>query len=255
MIFKKRTLKNSILWVVGCFICSSVLLVAKEQHLVYDGDADIYELIYDDNRISVADMQEIWWLSPWVGEPPVGPFNIGISERRSPSGDDMVDKVFMAPGLESCEPGLNCGRDSRKADAAFLENAARNLRAGDKQVKRLRSEKLPPVLEPVRSYLLLHLQLSLEREKARYQYLKSGDFGPMRNLLCACSCGQPEEAFFQQLITTSEFSTRLELTSRWRNQALECEWKLHPPEYPLDSWKRFLNDFGIIETRRFKRID
>jgi hypothetical protein len=237
----------SILRAVAFLICCSSLLTAKENHLVYDGDAYIYELTFDDSRISAGDMREIWWLSPWVGQPPIGPFNI--------FGQD-IDKVFMVPRPDRCEPGANCSRNARDPDADFLENAARNLRVGDGQVKRLRKVKLPSVLEPVRSYLLLRLKLSLEREKARYRYLKSGDLGPLRSLLCACSCGTPEEALLQQLKTTSDFDTKIGLTQhQWHNQALECERKLYPPGYPMAAWKQFIKDFGIAEQRAYKQID
>ena len=164
---------------VAVFFVLSSITLAKEQRFIYDGDVDVYELTFDDNRISAVVMRQTAWLSPWITDPKA-PFQIGFSEWTSPSGENMVDKVFMALPLELCtkKPGMDCDTVNPEIpDSAFLRNAARNLKTGDEQVEKLRKLKLPPVLEPVRAYLLLHLNLSLEREKSRYDYLKIGNPG------------------------------------------------------------------------------
>jgi hypothetical protein len=239
-------------------LCCSFTLIAKEQHLVLDGDIDIYELTFDDTRISAAAMQEIWWFSPWVDSPPKGPFEIARAEWKSPIGDIIVDKTFYAPELELCviKPDANCNPNPEVPDAAFLENAARNLKTGDEQVGKLQKDKLPSVLEPVRVYLLLHLKISIEREKARYEFLKSGDLTPMQRILCGeCSCSAEQEVLLKQLKTTIEDRQKLRLTRKWHNEALKCEAKTYPPAYPMAAWKQFINDFGIKEQRRYKQID
>jgi hypothetical protein len=173
-----------------------------------------------------------------------------------PDGTYVVDKTFIA-WLEFCPaaPPWNCEPyDPKVPDAAFMRNAARSLQRADDQVDRLLHEALPTVLEPVRAYLLEHLLLSVERERYRYEYLKSGDIGPMRQLLCReCACGAPEETLLAQLQTTADPKLRLDLSRfSWYNQILECERKTHPPAYPLAAWERFLKDFGITERRRGK---
>ena len=116
----------SSLGVLVFLMCCSLNLVAKDQHLVYDGESYIYELTFDDGRISDDTMRDIWWLSPWVGEPPQGPFGIAGSVWISPQGETLVDKVFYAPWLELCfeKPGVNCDRNPEVLDKAFLERVA-----------------------------------------------------------------------------------------------------------------------------------
>lgn len=248
----------SSLGVLVFLLCCSLNLVAKDQHLVYDGESYIYELTFDDGRISDDTMRDIWWLSPWVGEPPQGPFGIAGSVWISPQGETLVDKVFYAPWLELCfeKPGVNCDRNPEVLDKAFLENASRNLRIGDEQVERLRKEELPSILEPVRVYLLLHLNSSLEREKARYAYLKSGDLKPMQHVLCSeRACSDTENKLLKQLEREIDGTHKIKLSRTWINQALEGERKIHPPAYPIEVWKHFLKEFGVNENRQLKQID
>jgi len=241
--------------IVGIFvICCSITLQAKEQQLTCDGGDYSYELMFDDGRISVAAIRRIWRLSPWACLSITRPFINGSASWKSSSGETLINKIFMAPSLELCITGsiVDCyDRNPEVPDEAFLKNAARNLETGEEQIEMLREEKLPSVLEPVRAYLLLHLKLDLEREKARYDYLESGDLGPMKRILCSeCSCGRSEEMLLEQLKSASDGKRKLELTKIWHNQALECIRKVHPPSYPIDAWNSFLRDFGIKEQRK-----
>ena len=225
---------------------------------MFDEYASVYELIFDDGRISVAQMREAAWLSPYVTAVPA-PFELAASETKLPDGTLVLDKIFLAPWLELCGeiPPAKCEQyDPLVPNVAFMRNAAKNLKRGDSQVERLRKETLPAVLDPVRAYLLDYLKRSIEKQRYRYAYLKSGDAAPMRQLLCReCACGAPEETLFAQMKTVSDPKAKLELSMKWDQRVFECERQRHPPAYPLAAWERFLKDFGITERRRFKHID
>jgi hypothetical protein len=108
--------------------------------------------------------------------------------------------------------------------------------------------RLPPQLQPVRVYLLENLLLSLDKERARYEYLKSGSVTPLRTLLCReCDCGAEEEALPGRLDTEADPKLRLRLSHQWHNRLLACLRITHPPAYPLAAWEKFLQDFGIKE--------
>lgn len=188
-------------WITASIvICCSFSAAAKEQQLVYDQDADVYKLSWDDARIATTEMREIAVLSRFVDYAPE--FSIGVSAARAPSGKIITDKVFLAPALELCikRPGNPCNRNPDKPDELFLKNAALNLRDARDQLAKLRAEKIPRVLEPVRAYLLEHLQRSAERERTRYDYLQSGDPTPLRKLLCReCNCTAGDERLLERL--------------------------------------------------------
>jgi hypothetical protein len=87
---------------------------------------------------------------------------------------------------------------------------------------------------------------------SRYAYLKSGDLGPMRQILCKlCACGKPEEDLLAQLRAADPVKKIL-LAGEWNNRAIHCEKR---PTYPMEAWAQFLNENGITERRRYQRID
>jgi hypothetical protein len=253
-----RMTTRIILLVLFSILFSCWALFAKEQRLQYDEDVFVYEVIFDDSRISVAQMREAAWLSPYVTAPPA-PFELAGSGTKRPDGTVDLDKVFLAPWLELCTavPPATCEPyDPLVPSAAFLRNAAKSLKRGSGQVERLRQERLPAVLEPVRVYLLQYLGRSVERQRYRYDYLNSGDVVPMRKLLCReCACGASEESLLAQLKSVSGLKAKLELSTKWDQRMFECERKRHPPAYPVAAWERFLKDFGITEERHFKDIN
>ena len=62
-------------------LSSSYASFAKEQRLTYDDDASVYELVFDDGRISVPRMREAVWLSPYVTAAPA-PFELAAKGLR-----------------------------------------------------------------------------------------------------------------------------------------------------------------------------
>ncbi len=235
-------------------ICSAVSSAA-EQRLRYEGVEQIYEIAFNDNRLSVAAMRRIATLSPWVEDSP--DFSIGIDSTKV-NGREVIDKVFLAPALELCdnEGRSPCTQNPEIADEAFLKNAARNLQQGAEQVRLLRKEKLPAGLAPVRKYLLESLEHSLALQKARYEYLRSGNPAPLRRLLCqACACASEKE-LLALLATTRDPRKRFEMaTFRWQNEVVQCRRKRHPTAYPVDAWRRFVNEYQITERLQGVPVD
>lgn len=233
-------------------------LSAEERRLHFEIFDQTYDLIFDDTRIPDTEMRQIAWLSPYLtsfyksnaGSSPFQEMYRSIDYK--PDLTYEVEKVIMAPPLESCsspESALCKAYDPTVPDAAFLRNAAENLDRADEQVGLLLHMSLPPQLQPVRAYLLEHLLLSVDEERARYDYLKSGDVTPLRTLLCReCECGANEEALLGKLATEPDPKLRRQLSwYDWCNRLLACERQTHPPTYPLGAWERFLQDFGIAE--------
>jgi hypothetical protein len=242
--------------IILLLICSGAVS-AKERTLIYDEDAFTYELTFDDSRVSLSQMREIACLSPWVSTY-CAPFLIGIDAGNN-GGTETIHKVFFAPSLEVCiaGPGRPCRRNPEVPDAAFLSNALLNLREGAKEVEILRERQVPSVLASIKASLLASLERSLEKQKARYEYLKSGDTAHMRQILCGvCVCGTPEETLLEQLRTVSDPRTRLKLAwYDWQNKLIACETARHPPPYPLDKWRQFLKEYDVAEKRRSNHVD
>jgi hypothetical protein len=220
-----------------------------QQHLRFDGDAETYEMTFDDSRISVSRMRQIAPLSPFVENS--HEFQIGMGSVKM-GGKDVRDKVFMAPELDLCidEPGKPCPLND-----AYFAHADRALKQGSDQLAKLRKEELPAQLEPVRTYLAHGLEHSLQMNRARYEYLKSGNMAPMRQLLCdACPCANETELLKLLDTARNDPATKLKLSwLNWQNEIVQCQ-RNHSP-YPMEAWKNFVAKFGITEQRKSKHID
>ncbi len=131
------------------------------------------------------------------------------------------------------------------------------LRHGADDVQLLRKERVPAALEPAKAYLLASLERSLEKERAQYEYYKSGNLAPMERILCqACQCGAAEQELLLQLKTETD-PGKLHLLSwhDWSSQVLGCENSRKPPIYPIEAWRRFLGEYGITEQRIDQPVD
>ena len=238
---------------VALFInCCCLALQAKQQHLKYEESdrMQIYELIFDDQDISVATIEKIVWFSPYlIFEPKGAPFQMGHSWM----GKDVIEKTVMIPWLEVCNPGY-AACDHPILNAAFLRNAEVNLQRGKQQIEKLKQMDIPKELWPIRDHFLVGMEFSLNQHGVRYHYLKSGDVEPMRKLLCEqCPCGKPEEELIRKLKNTKG-TARLELSNRtWFNEIIHCrDPKLR---YLLEAWQQFLKKYGIEEKYRFPHVE
>ena len=231
-------------------------LSAKQQHLVYESDPESYELWFDDQRISVATMREIAWLSPHMPSPTSvpSPFILASSSQQTATGK-KIDKVILTPALEDCNPvGSHCG-DQSVPNQAFLENAAINLRRGEQQLQTLRTERLPASLDPVQAYLVGYMRFYFDLQKARYEYLKTGSPLRMQEILNKeCSSPKANQALKRALSHAPNKQQQLQLTLDWYTAVLRCH-RNHSATYPVDAWNQFLSEFGITERVHYRHVE
>ncbi len=226
-------------------------LAAAQRILTYETDTDRYRLTFDDRRIPMDEMKRIAWLSPYMPPDVPSPFEMASSYDGA---TDHWEKTIGVRPLERCMPGYaECHHPV--LNAAFFENASRNLEIGRKQEEALRDEALPRVLEPVRAYLLGTLRFFLGIEQARYEFLKTNNADALRSFLCKyCPCGEAEGDLIARA-SRLEGTRKREFTGHTLyNHVLDCQ-RAHDPGYPLASWKAFIAQFGIKEEHKFLRVD
>jgi len=216
------------------FVCSTS--PAEERHLTYQNLEFDYEWVFNDLRMPFPRMEEIAAFAP-------------NAYKRDLEGRRVLDWWYIVglddTVLERTEP-FNC----RIPDAAFLRNAASNLQRWQEETQKVLHQPLPPVLAPVRAYLLESMLLPIESEQVRYEYLRSSDTRPMRRLLCReGDCGPAEESLLAQLRDVTDPAMKLVLSEEWAGQVRERENKTHPPAYPMEAWQSFLREFAIMEKR------
>ncbi len=139
----------------------------------------------------------------------------------------------------------------------FFINAEKVLAYGRNEIKMLQSEKLPPVLEPGRSYLLRYLHFSLTVGELRFSYIKTGETKSLVEMLCQyCSCkSEANQKLVKELGEHSSIAARTKISLySWYNTVLLC-FNSQSGTYPVEVWKQFLQQYGIQETLRHKHID
>jgi hypothetical protein len=157
-----------------------------------------------------------------------------------------LDKIFTAPELEMC---AECGDPNRRRveRGPWLRQAARNLDRGEQQIVRLQKMALPPVLEPVREYLLGWLRVTLGIQQARYRYVADGDVQPLREYVQA-HCGPlwPDDRSTLIVLESTPFEERPEASWTWpHNRVLACY--MDRGSYPTAAWNAFLSEYGLRE--------
>lgn len=223
----------------------SSVLTANEQHLKFETDTDRYELTINDQRISMEDMRNIAWLSPYIPPDIRSPFFM-VAAQHVAGTAVRWEKLIVALPLETCTPSYSeCQNQS--LNSAFFENAARNLKEARQQLQSLRSEKLPESLERVRAYLAESLKTTLDLQEARYAALKTGSIEPLRRVTCQyCRCGDSEEDLFRKVSALGGVKRKEFTFAEWYNHVFKC-FRQHDQGYPLADWNKFIKDFGIRE--------
>jgi hypothetical protein len=244
-------------WRKALLILSSCSLAhhAKEQHLKYDDDSmEVYELTFDDQTISIADVQKIVWFSPNLQFDIKGaPFAMHGSWVATRAGVQAIDKGPLLPWLEVCNPGYAACYHPI-LNASFLRNANLNLTKGKQEIEELRRMSVPAALEPVKQHFLENMEFQLALHQSRYNYLKSGDVQQLRKLLCdQCPCGQQEDTLIHSLKTALTGATKLARSNDWYNEVWQC--RNPKSKYPLEAWQQFLTQFGIQEKYRFRHVE
>jgi hypothetical protein len=205
----------------------------------------VYSLSYDERRLTGYDMNDIVWLSPWYHPDTDGPYWVATSVERRGS-DAVVDKVMIARPLET---GVRNPESLSPSD--FMLRAESNLAKDRSGLVKLTNLKLPPVLEPVRNYLVNYFQFDIRIEELRYGYIKTGNVHPLAAALCSeCSCGSLEQEILDELERVQEFPDRVHASwKRWPNAMNDCHLS-RKPMYPVAAWEAFLREFGIDEHHK-----
>jgi len=227
-------------------LCLLSRLATRAGVFEYSCETQDYWLSFDDSRLRGYDMNQIIWFSPWYDDPTKhGPYWVG---RSYDARTRVVDKIFMAPPLEQ---GIS--HDDMPGKILFKSLAAKNLEGGTLQIEALEILKVPPVLEPVKAYLLDGLRFSSKLQKLRYEYINTGDVRPLRQALCPeCPCSSEEEQAVGKLEHIQDFSSRVKRSfTGWPNAMHKC-YKSKHSTYPVASWDAFLRQFDINEYHREK---
>jgi hypothetical protein len=222
------------------------LLSAAWQTLTFTTETEIYELKYDDQRVRPEEMKQYVLLSLYYFPDTAIPYFMA-SEIKFEKGQANFKKWFLSIPIENCNPGYDECKNQRLDDKFFV-NAQKNLETSNRQLRELRSMKIPAILEPVRAYLAWTLETTTEMEKARFVYLKTGDPNGLAQVECnICRC-QNQEALRQELSQPIEDKAEW-ARQTWRNRVITC-LHAHDPGYPKEAWQSFLKEFGIQETFR-----
>ena len=100
----------------SALIFCSLAVYAKEQHLKYEDEMEVYELVYDDAIIPASQMRQVAWLSPYW--PDVQSPFVMLSSWDGTT----IDRRFAIFPLDSCNPGyIYCGQPT--LNNSFFQNA------------------------------------------------------------------------------------------------------------------------------------
>ena len=188
-------------------------------------------------------MNQLVWLSPWYDPGQSEPF-LAVYSVSGPGSEQPVDKFFIAVPLEAGPVQIQ-----RPNEESFKPRAEGNLGRTQRQIRELQDMRVPPVLEPVKQYLLDRLQFSFLVTKLRYEYIDNGNVEPLQRALCErCQCGPEEYNILQRLRNTDDYVQRLTKSfTGWPNAMLSCYKRTHP-KYPVAAWDAFLKQFGVTES-------
>jgi hypothetical protein len=221
------------------------LLAAAPKTIVIPQSDEVYRATFDDAKISETRLREWLLLSPYVVVTnPRNGFGMAGSREHAAGGDKM-DKTFFATPLEFCGVA-GCDHD-RRVDEHWLANAAHNLELGRSQVVRLERMAIPQTLEPIRAYLLSGLRYTLDLQRRRLEYIKSGEVQPLRERVAAvCASALPDdEQLFAQL-AAAELGARPEASNKWYSRMWRCSPGRN--QYPMAEWRAFLKEYGVREN-------
>jgi hypothetical protein len=193
---------------------------SPQRTIAYSSDTQSYSLSYDGNRFSGYDMSQLVWLSPWYHPDVEGRYWVGFSSEVQ-NGQTIVDKIMMARPLES---GIGVPNAESLGESDYLARALRNLQRNRADVEAIRTLKVPPELEPVRTYLAESFRSSLPVQELRDEFIKSGRTQPLRQALCdRCPCGKHQEEIVGQLERALDFSQRRDISwSVWPTAMNRC---------------------------------
>jgi hypothetical protein len=202
---------------------------AGPQQLVVPTLLGEYHLLFDDRRVSEAELRPLVVLSPHLAG---------------------WTSLAVAPRLERCVVGdpayLDCGNRSVRSHA-FLWNARVNLDRGRAALTHLRGLRVPLELEPVATWLQRSLAFSLWLEETKLEFFRSGDAAVLRRRYEDLDPGRECAAVLGELARAGATDAQFDMVVLpWHNCA-NSQFRRRLGDYPMAAWQRFLSAWRISE--------
>jgi hypothetical protein len=191
------------------------------------------------------------WLSPYIQPDLPAPFMMAASINRT-----SVDKSIVAPPLDYCFGyPAECGEGID--ESKYVERGERNLREGRKELRDLEAIQAPPTLAGALSYLIGYLTFNIRTNEAIWEYIRTGRLDAMREAFrseCHCPLGDDDLKSLSDRPGVLGMSARAMEANSMFNRTLACH-SHNVGLYPLDSWRAFTKEFGIVDVHTFRQID
>ena len=187
-----------------------------------------YHLVFDDARITEAEVRDLVVLSPHLAG---------------------WTSLAVAPRLERCVAGdpayLDCARSTEPS--RFLWNARVNLDAGAAAARRLAALRTPAELEPVVAWLRPSLTFSLWLEETKLDFYRSRDLAVLGRRYDEVEPARGCAAAVAAVRGASSREAQFDLVVLDWHNCVNALVRRRLGEYPLAAWQRFLRAFGITE--------
>jgi hypothetical protein len=223
---------------------------AKTVTLTFSTDNTNYSVSFDLSRISEGQMRELVLLSPLVtdyaGVPHPDGFWIGASTEGK-----VKDKGLLAVPLENCSKDDAAYTSCQANDISspnFLHNAEINLEKARRGLAWLHHLDHPKELQAVIDYLLRGLEASVWIEEVQFRYYTTWDERVLE---------EPHEGIDSVRLCPDAFKKLVETASskEQKYQIVRFDWascmvgvaSRRLGNYPTESWKAFLQTYGIKE--------
>jgi hypothetical protein len=223
---------------------------AQSFTLIFDSGDEIDTVTFDPGKISDTKLRDLMLLSPYI----VDYFNQlparDIWAGGSTNGG-VPDKSFFPLSLDFCEPRdgdyVHC--ETTQVDGPnFVHNAKVNLNKGRRGLDWLETLEVPKDLEPVTRFLVDALRISLQTGENKLKYYSTWDQDFLRK---AHEGIQPAEQCSTEFWKLDGAASQKE-----KYAVVEHDWSscvnqaIHEKlgHYPVESWKAFLHDYGIVEN-------
>jgi hypothetical protein len=202
---------------------------ADTQRLVFPTLLGEYHLVFDNRRVSEADLRPLVVLSPHLAG---------------------WTSLAVAPRLERCVVGdaayLDCGNRSVRS-STFLWNARVNLERGTAALTNLRGLRVPAELEPVSVWLQRSLAFSLWLEETKLEFFRSGDAGVLRRPYEDIDPGRECAASLQDVARATSADAQYDIVVLPWHNCVNAAFRRRLGDYPIVAWQQFLAAWRITE--------
>lgn len=193
-----------------------------------NGTGDVYKLTFDTESISQDQLRALVAVSP----------HFAAYSAIAPSLEDCAeeDGRYYHP----CGPG-------DLSDPNFFRNAQVNLNVSSERLASLDTLYHPEELEPVVDYEKKMLSFSVWLQQTRYEFYLSWNTDVLKTKYQALDSSRACAPAITQIEQAKSEAEKYKLARfNWHNCVLDA-FRKQGGKYPLDAWRRFLNDYGIRE--------